>query len=53
MALSKVSDLAVNVYKGGPGSTFNAILGGGGVMSLADQLTTPRKPVLVHRLQLQ
>jgi cell wall-associated NlpC family hydrolase len=39
MALSKVSDLAVNVYKGGPGSTFNAILAGGGVTSLADQLT--------------
>ena len=39
MALSKVSDLAVNVYKGGPGSTFNAILSGGGVTALADQLT--------------
>jgi cell wall-associated NlpC family hydrolase len=39
MALSKVSDLAINVYKGGPGSTFNAILSGGGVTALADQLT--------------
>jgi cell wall-associated NlpC family hydrolase len=39
MAMAQVSDIAVGVYKGGPGSTINAILTTSSPTSLADQLT--------------
>jgi cell wall-associated NlpC family hydrolase len=39
IAMSKVSDIAAGVYKGGPGSTFNAVLATSSPTSLADQLT--------------
>jgi peptidoglycan DL-endopeptidase CwlO len=39
MALSKVSDIAVSVYMGGPASTLNAVLTTSSPTSLADQLT--------------
>jgi cell wall-associated NlpC family hydrolase len=39
MALNKVSDIAVNVYMGGPASTLNAVLTTSSPTSLADQLT--------------
>ncbi len=39
LAMSKVSDMAVNVYKGGPGSNLNALLTTGAPTTLVDQLT--------------
>jgi cell wall-associated NlpC family hydrolase len=39
IAMSKVGDIAAGVYKGGPGSTVNAVLASGSPTSLADQLT--------------
>jgi cell wall-associated NlpC family hydrolase len=39
LAMAKVSDIAVGVYKGGPASTFNAVLTTSSPTSLADQLT--------------
>jgi cell wall-associated NlpC family hydrolase len=39
IAMSKVSDIAAGVYKGGPGSTVNAVLASSSPTSLADQLT--------------
>lgn len=38
MALSRVSDIAVQVYKNGPASGFNAILASGSATTLLDQL---------------
>jgi cell wall-associated NlpC family hydrolase len=38
IAMSKVSDIAVGVYKGGPGSKINAVLSSASPTSLADQL---------------
>jgi cell wall-associated NlpC family hydrolase len=39
IALSKVSDIAAGVYKGGRGSTVNAVLSSSSPTALADQLT--------------
>jgi cell wall-associated NlpC family hydrolase len=39
LAMAKVSDMAAGVYKGGPGSTINAVLVSSSPTSLADQLT--------------
>jgi peptidoglycan DL-endopeptidase CwlO len=39
LAMEQVSDIAVGVYKGGPASTFNAVLTTSSPTSLADQLT--------------
>jgi cell wall-associated NlpC family hydrolase len=39
IAMSKVGDIAASVYKGGPGSTMNAVLASSSPTSLADQLT--------------
>jgi peptidoglycan DL-endopeptidase CwlO len=38
-AMAKVSEIAVAYYKGGPASTFNALLTSGSPTTLADQLT--------------
>lgn len=39
LAMAKVSEIAVEVYKGGPASAINAMLSNGSPQSLADQLS--------------
>jgi peptidoglycan DL-endopeptidase CwlO len=52
MAMSKVSDIAVQFYKGGQVSAFNAVLSSGSPTALADQLALLNQLAFGQHLQI-
>ncbi len=52
LAMSKVGDVAANVYKSGPASTLNALLSTGSPTSLAEQLTMLNMVARDQRVQI-
>jgi cell wall-associated NlpC family hydrolase len=52
LAMSKVSDIAVRFYKGGPATAWNALLSSGSPTTLADQLTLLNQLAYGQRMEI-